>query len=64
MNNSTLLELSRKWERLALPPQVVNTSADAVEANARCRGIREAYHACARDLRSLIALIGGEDEQS
>ena len=58
MNPVVLLELARRWEADAIPPDVENGDAAAWHDNAIAKGHRECKRECADALRMLVDLMG------
>lgn len=64
MKDAILLELARRWEIDAAPPEFEEGGSPEAERNsAGRRGMREAKRECADTLRTLISVLGGDDMQ-
>jgi homospermidine synthase len=61
MKDAVLLELAARWEREARSPDCSDGSEAAKVPNAIAQGERQALHACADTLRSLVQMLGEGD---
>ena len=67
MKNEILIELARRWENMAHPPNVVDEKESAVSPSDWRRegmeaGERQTLRMCADTLRTLIEILGGDDD--
>lgn len=60
MKDVILLELARRWDLDAVPPDCEDGSPEAQRSNGIAEGRREAKRECADTLRTLVSLLASE----